>query len=143
MLFMTRHAFEISDDELRFSFVRSSGPGGQNVNKVNTKAVLAVVADPQPKFAGRSAAAIFNALRSTDYRGWRDYHQQPAVSRTGAKPARLPEKSCANWWSTVAVAAEAAQSQAGRRKLRCNAGEPKNASTRRKNNSGVGPSSED
>ena len=26
--------------ELRFTFVRSSGPGGQNVNKVNTKAVL-------------------------------------------------------------------------------------------------------
>ena len=26
--------------ELEFRFVRSSGPGGQNVNKVNTKAVL-------------------------------------------------------------------------------------------------------
>ncbi len=26
--------------ELRFDFVRSSGPGGQNVNKVNSKAVL-------------------------------------------------------------------------------------------------------
>lgn len=31
---------EIPDDELLFTFVRSSGPGGQNVNKVNTKAVL-------------------------------------------------------------------------------------------------------
>jgi len=30
----------IPRSELRFSFVRSSGPGGQNVNKVNTKAVL-------------------------------------------------------------------------------------------------------
>jgi ribosome-associated protein len=30
----------IADRELRFSFVRSSGPGGQNVNKVNSKAVL-------------------------------------------------------------------------------------------------------
>ncbi len=27
-------------DEIEFSFVRSSGPGGQNVNKLNTKAVL-------------------------------------------------------------------------------------------------------
>jgi ribosome-associated protein len=27
-------------DEFRFSFARSSGPGGQNVNKVNSKAVL-------------------------------------------------------------------------------------------------------
>jgi ribosome-associated protein len=31
---------DIPDDELQFTFVRSSGPGGQNVNKVNTKAVL-------------------------------------------------------------------------------------------------------
>jgi ribosome-associated protein len=31
---------EISENELRFSFVRSSGPGGQNVNKLNTKAIL-------------------------------------------------------------------------------------------------------
>jgi ribosome-associated protein len=30
----------IPRSELRFSFVRSSGPGGQNVNKVSTKAVL-------------------------------------------------------------------------------------------------------
>ncbi|MGD9634866.1 MAG: alternative ribosome rescue aminoacyl-tRNA hydrolase ArfB [Pirellulales bacterium] len=30
----------IPGSELRFSFVRSSGPGGQNVNKVNSKAQL-------------------------------------------------------------------------------------------------------
>lgn len=30
----------IPDSELVFNFVRSSGPGGQNVNKVNSKAVL-------------------------------------------------------------------------------------------------------
>ena len=30
----------VPDGELDFSFVRSSGPGGQNVNKVNSKAVL-------------------------------------------------------------------------------------------------------
>jgi ribosome-associated protein len=30
----------IPRDELKFSFVRSSGPGGQNVNKVASKAVL-------------------------------------------------------------------------------------------------------
>jgi ribosome-associated protein len=30
----------IPRSELRFAFVRSSGPGGQNVNKVATKAVL-------------------------------------------------------------------------------------------------------
>src|SRR3954453_2460074 len=31
---------EIPRREIRFSFVRSSGPGGQNVNKVASKAVL-------------------------------------------------------------------------------------------------------
>jgi ribosome-associated protein len=30
----------IPDSEFEFSFARSSGPGGQNVNKVNSKAVL-------------------------------------------------------------------------------------------------------
>jgi len=30
----------IPGDELRLSFARSAGPGGQNVNKVNSKAVL-------------------------------------------------------------------------------------------------------
>lgn len=33
-------AISIGRQELRFSFVRSSGPGGQNVNKVASKAVL-------------------------------------------------------------------------------------------------------
>jgi ribosome-associated protein len=35
-------------DELQFQFVRSGGPGGQNVNKVNSKAVLrwSVAASP-------------------------------------------------------------------------------------------------
>jgi len=32
--------FNLPYSELEFSFVRSSGPGGQNVNKVNSKAVL-------------------------------------------------------------------------------------------------------
>ncbi len=39
MLTVAPH-IRIPDDELQFSFVRSSGPGGQNVNKLNTKAVL-------------------------------------------------------------------------------------------------------
>jgi len=30
----------IPDDELRFTFARSGGPGGQNVNKVSSKAIL-------------------------------------------------------------------------------------------------------
>ena len=38
----------IPRSELRFSFVRSSGPGGQNVNKVASKAVSALGSRPQP-----------------------------------------------------------------------------------------------
>lgn len=30
----------LPDEEIRFTFSRSSGPGGQNVNKLNTKATL-------------------------------------------------------------------------------------------------------
>lgn len=32
--------FEIPDSELKFTFSRSGGPGGQNVNKVNSRAQL-------------------------------------------------------------------------------------------------------
>ncbi|MFO1020655.1 MAG: alternative ribosome rescue aminoacyl-tRNA hydrolase ArfB [Planctomycetales bacterium] len=31
---------QIPDEELRFEYARSGGPGGQNVNKVNSKATL-------------------------------------------------------------------------------------------------------
>ena len=33
-------AIDIPDSEFKFEFVRSSGAGGQNVNKVNSKAIL-------------------------------------------------------------------------------------------------------
>jgi ribosome-associated protein len=39
MLQITR-AIGIPDDDLHFTFARSSGPGGQNVNKVSSKATL-------------------------------------------------------------------------------------------------------
>lgn len=42
--------------ELRFTFVRSSGPGGQNVNKVNSKAVL--------RWAVASTAALPDDVRA-------------------------------------------------------------------------------
>jgi ribosome-associated protein len=39
MLIVTA-SIQIPDAELRFSYARSSGPGGQNVNKVASKAIL-------------------------------------------------------------------------------------------------------
>jgi ribosome-associated protein len=45
----------IPRDELRFSFVRSSGPGGQNVNKVASKAVL--------RWDVRQSSAISDEMR--------------------------------------------------------------------------------
>ena len=42
--------------ELRFSFARSGGPGGQNVNKVNSKAVL--------RWNVKSSASISESIRS-------------------------------------------------------------------------------
>jgi ribosome-associated protein len=39
-MFEINEQLRLADDELQWSFVRSSGPGGQNVNKVASKAVL-------------------------------------------------------------------------------------------------------
>lgn len=58
----------ISDEELQFSFARSSGPGGQNVNKVNSKATLrwnptvstALPDDVRARFLATYASRITN-----------------------------------------------------------------------------------
>lgn len=39
-MLVVNHRISIPRSEMRFSFARSSGPGGQNVNKVNSKATL-------------------------------------------------------------------------------------------------------
>jgi len=39
-LLVVNSQIRIPRDEFRFTFARSSGPGGQHVNKLNTKAVL-------------------------------------------------------------------------------------------------------
>lgn len=40
MMLVVNHALQIPREEFEFTFARSSGPGGQNVNKVNSKATL-------------------------------------------------------------------------------------------------------
>ena len=45
----------IDEDELDFSYARSSGPGGQNVNKVETKVIL--------RFSVRDTASLTDAQK--------------------------------------------------------------------------------
>jgi ribosome-associated protein len=70
----------IPDGELEFSFARSGGPGGQNVNKVSSKAILrwnidantsipdAVKARFRSSFANRIAADGNVVVASDEYR---------------------------------------------------------------------------
>lgn len=44
----------LADDELEFSFIRASGPGGQNVNKVSTAV--------QMRFDARCSPSLTNAV---------------------------------------------------------------------------------
>jgi ribosome-associated protein len=39
-MFVVNDRIQIPDEELRFTFARAGGPGGQNVNKVSSKAIL-------------------------------------------------------------------------------------------------------
>jgi ribosome-associated protein len=47
-MLLINHHLRIADVELHWSFVRSGGPGGQNVNKVASKAVLRWDLDASP-----------------------------------------------------------------------------------------------
>ncbi|MBA4377316.1 MAG: aminoacyl-tRNA hydrolase [Gemmatimonas sp.] len=58
----------IADDELSFSFVRASGPGGQNVNKVSTAVQLRFDAANSPNLpdAMRARALRLAGRRATN-----------------------------------------------------------------------------
>ena len=53
----------IPDRELKFSFARASGPGGQNVNKVSSKATLHFAAD-SPSLPPDIKARLLSAYKS-------------------------------------------------------------------------------
>jgi ribosome-associated protein len=48
----------LDEDELEFSFIRASGPGGQNVNKVSTAAQLRFDARRSPSLTGDVSARL-------------------------------------------------------------------------------------
>lgn len=54
----------IPDAELRLSFARSSGPGGQNVNKVSSKAVLHFAVVTSPSLPGGVRQRFLTAFSS-------------------------------------------------------------------------------
>ncbi len=101
MIQITR-TIAIEDRELSFEFVRSSGPGGQNVNKVATAAQLRfdVTASPSlpdrvkerlPKLAGRRMTA--DGVIVIDARRYRtqERNRQDAIDRL----VRLIKKAAA------------------------------------------------
>src|SRR5579884_1647476 len=53
----------VPDDELHWSYVRSGGPGGQNVNKVASKAVLRWDAAGSPSLPGDVKARLLAQQR--------------------------------------------------------------------------------
>jgi ribosome-associated protein len=63
LLVVTRR-LTIPLDEFEFTFVRSSGPGGQNVNKVNSKAVLRWPALASPSLSAEVKERLAASFRS-------------------------------------------------------------------------------
>lgn len=63
MLFVTSR-IQIPLSEFTFSYVRSSGPGGQNVNKVNSKAVLRWDVSASPSLPDDVRARLLGKLGS-------------------------------------------------------------------------------
>ncbi len=53
----------IPDEQMQWSFARSSGPGGQNVNKVNSKATLRWKPDMETLVPGGLTQAAWNRFQ--------------------------------------------------------------------------------
>jgi ribosome-associated protein len=54
----------IPEEEISFTFSRSSGPGGQNVNKLNTRATLLFDAARSPSLGDARREKILDRLRT-------------------------------------------------------------------------------
>ena len=57
---------EIPDEELQFTTSRSSGPGGQNVNKVNTRVTLLFDVDRSPSLTEVQRRMLHERLGGAD-----------------------------------------------------------------------------
>ncbi len=63
MAFVIDH-FDIPAEELEFSYSRSSGPGGQHVNKVSSRVTLWFHLDASPSLTGEQKARLRQRLSS-------------------------------------------------------------------------------
>lgn len=63
-MLLIRSEIRIPMNEIVFTYARSSGPGGQNVNKVNTKAVLRWNLLMSPSLTPMMRARLLNNLAS-------------------------------------------------------------------------------
>ncbi len=76
--------------ELRLSFSRSGGPGGQNVNKVNSKVTLHWDVERSPSLPPDVRERFVARYRRRHQHGGGNRHPQPALPRPGAESGRLP-----------------------------------------------------
>ena len=82
------NGIEIDESELDESFVRASGPGGQNVNKVSTAVQLRFDVARSPSLPGRRARATGEAGRPAHDERRRVDHRRQSVPHPGAKSRR-------------------------------------------------------
>ena len=119
MIRVTAH-ISIDEREIEESFVRASGPGGQNVNKLATAVQLRFDVRGSPSLPARRAGAARAARRRAAHPRRRAGHHRAAPSHPGAQPCRTRSTA-----SSISSAARRSRRGRGgrpsRRRLRASA----------------------